>query len=92
MAANADDMCVVYYISDATCSDPYQHGYIGITKNEVSRERSHRRSGKWPPAATFTVLFRGTRRKCAVVEKQYRPQADVGWNKSSGGGGWRKNN
>jgi hypothetical protein len=35
MASNADDICVVYCISDATCSDPHPHGYIGLTKNQA---------------------------------------------------------
>ena len=48
MASNADDICVVYCISDATCSDPHPHGYIGLTKNQARRERDYRRSGKWP--------------------------------------------
>ena len=34
MAADADDPCVVYYIHDATCGDPYRDGYIGITQDE----------------------------------------------------------
>jgi hypothetical protein len=89
MSANENDPCVVYYISDATCSDPYQHGYIGISSRQ-SREREHRKSGKWPPGFTFTVMFRGTRRECADVEKQYRPRENIGWNSSRGGGRWRK--
>ncbi|HVG51653.1 MAG TPA: hypothetical protein VM867_08475 [Xanthobacteraceae bacterium] len=89
MAANADDQSYLYYISDATCTDPYQHGYFGIS-SRASREREHRNSGKWPSGFAFTVMFRGTRRACAAVEKQYRPEPGIGWNKSSGGGRWRK--
>jgi hypothetical protein len=48
MPANADDQCCVYYISDASCTDPYRHGYIGITSNEMSRRSDHRRSGRFP--------------------------------------------
>ncbi|MDH2357594.1 hypothetical protein QCM77_44690 [Bradyrhizobium sp. SSUT18] len=40
MPANADDQCCVYYINDASCTDPYRHGYIGITSNEA-RIRTH---------------------------------------------------
>ena len=46
MPANHDDPCVLYYVS--ACTDPYQHGYIGITKNEKLRERTHRRLGNFP--------------------------------------------
>ncbi len=89
MPANHDDPCVLYYISDATCTDPYQHGYIGITKNEKLRERAHRRLGKFPGGFTFVVLHRGSRKECAEVEKRYRPTEDIGWNTSKGGGRWR---
>lgn len=89
MPANENDQCFLYYISDETCSDPYQHGYIGISSRK-SREREHRRSGKLPPDFAFVILFRGTRRECAAVEKQYRPHANIGWNQSQGGGRWRR--
>jgi hypothetical protein len=59
MPANADDQCCVYYISDASCADPYRHGYIGITSNEVSRQYAHRRSGRFPAEFVWTILFRG---------------------------------
>ncbi len=45
-----DDQCCVYYISDANCTDPYRHGYVGLTSNEVTRRYNHRRSGRWPLA------------------------------------------
>ncbi len=41
-----DDQCCVYYISDANCTDPYRHGYVGLTSNEVTRRYNHRRSGR----------------------------------------------
>ena len=89
MPANADDQCVVYYISDTTCTDPYQHGYIGITSNEKSRHNNHRRSGKFPDGFVWTILFRGTRKECGEVENKYRPEPNIGWNSSLGGGRWR---
>ena len=89
MPANADDQCCVYYISDASCADPYRHGYIGITSNEVSRQYAHRRSGRFPAEFVWTILFRGTRQECAAVEKKYRPDRAIGWNTDLGGGRWR---
>jgi hypothetical protein len=59
MPANADDQCCVYYISDASCTDPYRDGYIGITSNEMSRRSDHRRSGRFPADFLWTILFRG---------------------------------
>lgn len=89
MPANADDQCIVYYIG-LPGSDPHREGYVGITKNEDKRKGDHRRSGKFP-GAIFSVLFRGTRRECAAIEAQYRPQPKIGWNTSHGGGRWRRN-
>jgi len=89
MPANADDQCCVYYISDASCTDPYRHGYTGITSNEVGRRYLHRRSGRFPPDFVWTILFRGTRRECAAMERKYRPERGIGWNSDLGGGRWR---
>ena len=89
MAANADDPCVLYYISDASCTDPYRHGYIGITSNEVSRRWDHGRSGRFPADFVWTILFRGKRKECAAEEKKYRPERGIGWNSDLGGGRWR---
>ena len=89
MPANGDDQCCVYYISDASCTDPFTHGYIGITSNEMSRRSDHRRSGRFPADFVWTILFRGTRQECAAVEKKYRPERGLGWNNDLGGGRWR---
>lgn len=89
MPANADDLCCVYYISDATCTDPYSHGYIGITSDEARRQYAHRRSGRFPEGFTWTILFRGTRKECGAVEMKYRPDRGIGWNTDLGGGRWR---
>ena len=88
MPANANDQCYVYYISDATCTDPYRHGYIGITSNETSRRSAHRRSGRFPADFIWAILFKGTRQECAVVEKRFRPDRGIGWNNDRGGR-WR---
>jgi hypothetical protein len=84
-----DDQCCVYYISDASCTDPFCHGYIGLTANKTGRIAAHRRSGRFPAGFTVTVLHEGTRRECADVEKKYRPERGIGWNSDLGGGRWR---
>jgi YD repeat-containing protein len=88
MPVNPYEQAFVYYISDATCTDPHQHGYFGISKNET-REAAHRYSRRFPPDVTFTIVFRGIRRECAAVEAHYRPQPRIGWNRARGGGKWR---
>jgi hypothetical protein len=90
MPANANDQCCLYWISDAGCTDKRRHGYIGITKNEASRESAWRRSGRFPTNFRWKILFRGTRLECAAEETKYRPEEYIGWNRARGGGRWRK--
>lgn len=90
MPANPDDACYLYWIKDETCNDPSVDGYIGLTNNLQSRWYNHRRSGKFPPSAQIVILHQGTRIECAKREKDYRPNSNMGWNRSNGGGRWRK--
>lgn len=85
-----NDPCVTYWIKDETCADPFTHGYVGITMKPRSRSRVHLRSGRFPEGATFVILHEGSRTECAAFEKLYRPHANIGWNRSGGGGRWRK--
>ena len=78
-----DEQCVLYWVHDETCLDPATHGYVGITAHEAARKGVHRRRR---PHATFTILFRGTRRECLAIEHQHRPERRVGWNLQRGGG------
>jgi hypothetical protein len=90
MPADPNDACCLYWIRDDNCDDPSVHGYIGLTKNIESRWYNHRRSGNFPPSATIEILYEGSRAECAKRERHYRPSANVGWNRSNGGGRWRK--
>ena len=85
-----NDPCHTYWIKDATCSDLFAHGYVGLTSNLKARSRYHLRSGRFPTGATISILHQGTRTECAAVEKLHRPHANIGWNRSGGGGRWRK--
>jgi hypothetical protein len=85
-----NDPCVTYWIRDETCTDPFAHGYVGITSNQKTRSRHHLRSGRFPAGATIVILHQGSRTECAAVEKLHRPNANIGWNRSGGGGRWRK--
>jgi hypothetical protein len=87
MPANIDDACVVYWVKDETCVDPYTDGYVGITKHFKRRSRAHLK--RWP-GKEIMVLFEGTRAQCAHEESKYRPRPNIGWNGSNGGGRWRK--
>ncbi len=86
-----DDPCILYWIKDASCTDIALHGYVGITHaaREQQRQREHRRAGRLNASAEFIVLHRGTRLECTEVENRYRPNPNIGWNRSKGGGRWR---
>jgi hypothetical protein len=59
--------------------------------NPKIRSRYHLRSGRFPAEATIVILHEGgSRTECAAVEKLHRPHANIGWNRSGGGGRWRK--
>src|SRR5262245_9503464 len=90
MPANPNDDCCLYWIKDESCADPPKDGYIGLTNDIKSRWYNHRRSGNFPPSATIEILYRGTRIECAKRERIYRPGTNKGWNRSHGGGRWRK--
>jgi hypothetical protein len=50
------DKCQVYYISDESCTDAFDHGYVGLTAHPESRLRVHSRSGRSPSDFKITIL------------------------------------
>ena len=83
MPPSLDEQCILYWIHDATCHSPSTHGYVGITAHEARRKGAHLRKR---PHATFTILFKGTRRDCLAHEQRHRPERHMGWNRQRGGG------
>jgi hypothetical protein len=79
--------CVIYWLFDSTCTDPFLHGYIGFTKHLPRRVTEHRR--KFGEAFEVKVLFTGTRAECIAEEIRLRPEPLIGWNVLSGGFGGR---
>ena len=75
MPPSLDEQCILYWVHDETCLNVATHGYVGITAHEAMRKGVHRRRR---PHATFTILFRGTRRECLAIEHQHRPERLVG--------------
>jgi len=78
-----------YWIYGEDCVDPRLHGYVGVTKNEVSRVKTH--LGRFA-AVGHTILLRGTLEECRQLEHSLRPVANIGWNLSPGGQkgpGWK---
>lgn len=76
---------IVYWLRDETCTNPMEHGYIGVTSRQRRREIIHRYSRRFPEFE-LTILFRGGRAACLDAEKIFRPRPYIGWNKAPGGG------
>ena len=87
-------MTVLYWLYDpATCSDPYQHGWIGITENLNQRVMQHRCKPapkmRWlgidVTKGEAKILLERPRSECLALEAKYRPDTDIGWNRERGG-------
>lgn len=81
---------VVYWIHYPEHQDPYKDGYIGITTKLEDRITAHKRNkrlvSKFLKGAVFEILFDcETLLEAASIEKQYRPEPNIGWNLNPGG-------
>ncbi|MDE5446464.1 hypothetical protein GWG65_34910 [Bradyrhizobium sp. CSA207] len=78
----------VYWIRDASCIDPFLHGYIGVTDDATRRTRDHRRVTRLlRDDCVLEILHTAqTRAECLLIERDYRPNRFIGWNRQRGGG------
>lgn len=87
-------MNIVYWVHNEDCSDYLKDGYIGVTSNLESRFDYHSKRNKKIPKdkpLSITVLFEGSREDCFNKEKEFRPEAGIGWNSAVGGShGWKE--
>jgi predicted GIY-YIG superfamily endonuclease len=77
----------LYWIHYPDHTDPTTEGYIGITCNTKERFQVHKRTFKhyFDNGATISILNEFDSRDAAhVVEADYRPVANIGWNTYSG--------
>ena len=75
---------------DATCSDPNQDGYVGVTARLSRRlgahkRRDRKRSANFPADFDCRVLLSGALADCLALEEQLRPVPGIGWNFERGG-------
>jgi hypothetical protein len=84
----------VYWIHCIEHTDPYTQGYIGVTNNLESRFRDHKYRSQNPHLkAAFNkyidividAVFVGDYDFCYIIEEQYRPNTEIGWNINQGG-------
>jgi hypothetical protein len=80
----------VYWIFNESCIRPEDSGYVGVTKNPNIRFKTHLRNKRIPDNSQQKILFEGSREDCFLLEKNLRPQKNIGWNNATGGShGWR---
>jgi predicted GIY-YIG superfamily endonuclease len=87
---DADYQATVYWLSDETCLDPNDSGYVGVTANfraRIQQHKEHRGSAARDLPRTFSVrvLFEGPIQKCLELERMLRPRPEIGWNRMAGG-------
>lgn len=84
----------LYWIHYPEQTDPLSEGYIGITKNFDQRVKTHSKYTKYKhiknridSGAIVNVLVDNlTEESAKTLEEQYRPQDNIGWNLTKGGG------
>ena len=80
-------MNTVYWIHYPNHTDPTVEGYIGITNNIERRIQDHKRTFQqyFDAGAIVTVLHEVKKREDAmVIEADYRPLPNIGWNTHPG--------
>jgi predicted GIY-YIG superfamily endonuclease len=86
-------MYFVYWIRYKNHLDPYNDGYIGISKNPLKRFKEHKNSkdnnkvkGAIKNGAIIEIICNGLSLIEALeMEKSYRPKELIGWNLCEGG-------
>lgn len=86
-----DKPAVVYWIHYSNHNNPYLEGYVGISTQLQKRIKAHSKSkhigNKLQNGATITILHECiSLHEAALIEKNYRPDENIGWNICEGGG------
>lgn len=90
--------CLVYWAHLPEHRDILKEGYVGVTKNTLSkREAQHRLAAKtgdfifhkairkYGESIVFSVVLISSMDRCLSVEKGLRPNPYTGWNMAAGG-------
>lgn len=83
----------LYWLHYPSFSDPKTEGYIGITSDLDRRIVEHTNYTKYAhiknriaSGAIFTIIHSSlTKQQAEELEKQYRPEENIGWNIAKGG-------
>lgn len=80
----------VYWIRYDAHDDPFNEGYVGITKQLDQRMKEHRHNkilgSRLKKGAKFEVLYENLdKEEACKIEEKYRPIERIGWNVNRGG-------
>ena len=78
--------CLIYWIHKESETDITTQGYVGITKNLQRRIREHHGQKDFMKGREVEIFLCGERDYCKGIEKQLRPQKNIGLNIAAGGG------
>lgn len=85
----------VYWIHNTDHNNPYDEGYVGITKFSLdTRFKQHMNSKRNEKVrdgircgAIITLLYENvSESEAKLIERNHRPNMNIGWNKAAGGG------
>lgn len=82
---------VVYWIHYLHHDDPKTQGYIGISTNPITRFKTHSKNNNHVGnrikfGAIMSILHEtNSLDEAAIIEREYRPEEDIGWNINKGG-------
>lgn len=85
----------VYWIKRKTHTDIFTEGYVGISNNPFKRfnnghkytknKRLKHALSKYSDIEIVIVHEKSSEKECSVLEEQYRPKPNIGWNLNKGG-------
>lgn len=82
----------LYWIKTQDMTDPYTEGYIGITKNQLTKRLGQHKCSKNPIGyqvrlhdVSIIELHRGMKEDILDLEFKYRNKQYIGWNIMAGG-------
>lgn len=79
-------MATLYWLRSPEHIDMFTQGYVGVAADMSKRLRSHKHKFKdlWDKIIVEKLVI-STQKYCFELEKQLRPQRNIGWNKAVGG-------
>lgn len=83
----SDTIYTLYWIHTSEHTDPYSQGYVGITKRGIEKRfQEHKKHKNLSDDYIIEELYSSSnKQKISDLEKEYRPDFNIGMNKNIGG-------